>query len=42
LASAMINIAQSFRFIHLHSLSLFPTSAGKSISDAGGVLTEVR
>lgn len=42
LAIATTNIATSFRFIHWHFLSLFPTSVGKSISDAGGVLTDVR
>jgi hypothetical protein len=42
LAIAMTSIATSFRSIHLHSLSLFLTIARKSMSDAGGVLIEVR
>jgi len=42
LAIAMASIATSLRFIHLHFLSLFPTDVRKSISDAGGVLIEVR
>ena len=42
LAIAMTSIATSFSSINLHFLSLFPTSVGKSISAAGGVLTEMR
>jgi hypothetical protein len=42
LAIAMTNIATSFSFMHLHSLSLFPTEVGKSMGGAGGVLIDAR
>ncbi len=42
LAIATLSIAISFSSIHLHFLSPFPTYVGKSISDAGGVLIEMR
>ena len=42
LAIATPSVTTSFRFIHLHSLSHFQTNVWKSISNAGGVLNDLR